>query len=145
VPKSSRWIELFTETDRTERVDFHSSRRAFAGALDWTSSDHTKEAVDLTGHSGIEVHRRYIRHLATVAREIPPEVLPTFDIIPDGYRAAFAIKRLPWSLVDERAGEPEENSEVLTDEDLADDLGRRRRLRRTGKNTGKNPPDVGGL
>ena len=32
LPKSSRWIELFTEIARS--LDFHSTRRTFAGSLD---------------------------------------------------------------------------------------------------------------
>ena len=139
LPKSSRWVELFVGNERSLPVDFHSTRRAFAGALDMTSQEDTAEAVDLTGHSGLDVHRRYIRHLALNAREIPAEVLPTFDVIPDGYRAIFQDEELDWSLVDEPAGKVETSTEILSDEDLQDDLGKP-----SGKTGGKTGGSGGG-
>ncbi|HEX3598128.1 MAG TPA: hypothetical protein VHU80_23620 [Polyangiaceae bacterium] len=130
---------MFTETARSLPVDFHSTRRAFAGALDGTTKEETAEAVELTGHSGLDVHRRYIRHLAATAREDPSEILPNFDLIPDGYRAVFEFKKLLWSLVDEPAGKAETTTETLTDDDLEDDLGGGRHVRTSvgGKTGGK--------
>ena len=71
---SQRWIELFTETDYTLPVDFHSFRRAYATALA-ASGLNAQAAMRLAGHSSVDVHMRYVAKGAT-ALAAPSEAMP---------------------------------------------------------------------
>jgi len=71
---SRRWTELFTETEFTKPVDFHSFRRAFCqGLADAEVSAQT--AATLAGHSSLKTHSIYLRN-ADRARSVPEAALP---------------------------------------------------------------------
>ena len=62
--------ELFTETDYSLPVDFHSTRRAFATALA-RAGVNVQTSQALTGHSDPKVHQRYVD--AATIRELPQD------------------------------------------------------------------------
>ena len=71
---SVRWRELFTETDETRPVDFHSWRRKFVQALaDMGMS--AQQAQKLAGHADLGAHERYLRN-SSKTLDIPLEALP---------------------------------------------------------------------
>jgi integrase len=89
-PKANtqRWRELFTDTEYTLRVDFHSWRRAFAQAL--ADADvNAQTAQALTGHASLAAHARYLRSSGKL-RALPAAALPQITIaaLPAGDRAA---------------------------------------------------------
>ena len=65
---------LFTETESTLPVDFHSWRRAFNQALA-DAGVNAQQAQALAGHSTMAAHERYLRNTQH-ARSIPVEALP---------------------------------------------------------------------
>jgi len=81
---TQRWRELFTDTDFTLRVDFHSWRRAFAQAL--ADADvNAQTAQALTGHASLAAHARYLRSSGKL-RALPSAALPQITIatLPNG-------------------------------------------------------------
>lgn len=83
-PLKSRWVqgremtardvELFTETDQTLPVDFHSWRRAFTQALADVGMS-AQQATALSGHASFSAHARYLASAGKV-RQIPDAALP---------------------------------------------------------------------
>ena len=74
-----RWRELFTETDYTLPVDFHSWRRAYVQAL--ADADvNAQQAAALAGHADLGAHMRYLFN-ASKARRLPDSALPTLDVV----------------------------------------------------------------
>jgi integrase len=87
---SKRWRELFTDTDFTLRVDFHSWRRAFAQAL--ADADvNAQTAQALTGHASLAAHARYLRSSGKL-RALPAAALPQITIVtlPNGHQQKAA-------------------------------------------------------
>ena len=64
--------ELYVDTARTRRVDFHSFRRAFAGAMANAPGISTQLSMKLTGHTDLRTHQRYVAQ----PTEIPAAALP---------------------------------------------------------------------
>lgn len=76
---SSRWRELFAETEYTLPVDFHSWRRAFAQAL--ADADvNVQHATALTGHASLAAHARYLRSAGKM-RQLPDAALPDLSVV----------------------------------------------------------------
>ena len=69
--------ELHHETTSTLPVDFHSFRRAFAGALA-DAGVNAQRAMHLAAHSDPRVHQRYVGRSAEMMR-IPAAALPTIS------------------------------------------------------------------
>ena len=69
-----RWVELFVETDTSKPVDFHSFRRAAAGALA-RAGVNEQTAMALLQHADSKTHRRYWSQAVT-AHAMPLEALP---------------------------------------------------------------------
>ena len=65
---------LYSETDDTLPVDFHSTRRAYCTALA-RANVVTSVAQVLAGHSDGKVHQGYVA--AETIRALPPEAMPT--------------------------------------------------------------------
>jgi len=102
--------ELFTETQHTRRVDFHSFRRAFVGALAGAGVP-LQVSMKLSGHTNARTHTGYI----VGVQEIPPAVVPVLDPgaktqeevgTPEGIRTPDQRLRRPASPNDP-AGSPE--------------------------------------
>ncbi len=86
-PRGGRWLEkvsvaeytprqreLFTETEYTKPVDFHSWRRAFNQALA-DAGMNAQQAAALAGHSTLEAHQKYLRNTAKAA-VLPQAAVP---------------------------------------------------------------------
>ncbi len=71
---SARWLELFTKTEFTRPVDFHSWRRKFVQALADIGLN-AQQAQKLAGHSDLAAHERYL-HSTSKTLTIPAEALP---------------------------------------------------------------------
>lgn len=69
--------ELFNETPLTKPVDFHSFRRAFAGALA-EAEVNAQTAMILTHHSDAKVHQRYVERSSKM-RVIPEAAIPRLN------------------------------------------------------------------
>jgi integrase len=69
-----RQRELFTETEYTRPVDFHSWRRAFNQALA-DAGMNAQQAAALAGHSSLEAHQKYLRNTAKAAT-LPQSAVP---------------------------------------------------------------------
>jgi hypothetical protein len=75
---SRRWKQLFTETDYTLPIDFHSWRRAYAQAL--ADADvSAQQASALAGHADLGAHARYLRN-AEKMRVMPAAALPRVEL-----------------------------------------------------------------
>jgi integrase len=75
---SRRWKQLFTETNFTLPIDFHSWRRAYAQAL--ADADVTaQQAQALAGHADLGAHARYLRNTEKM-RTMPAAALPRFKL-----------------------------------------------------------------
>ena len=65
--------ELFTDTEHTRQVDFHSFRRAFNTALA-RANVNAQAAMVLAGHSDMKTHMRYVA--ASTIRALPEAATP---------------------------------------------------------------------
>jgi integrase len=71
---SQRQRELFTETEYTKPVDFHSWRRAFNQALADAGAS-AQQAAALAGHASLEAHAKYLKNTAKAAA-MPEGAIP---------------------------------------------------------------------
>jgi integrase len=86
---SARWRELFTETEYTLPVDFHSWRRAFAQAL--ADADlNAQRSMALTGHASLAAHARYLRSAGKL-QKLPEAALPALTVYPDREAENWAL------------------------------------------------------
>jgi integrase len=67
--------DLHNDTARTRRCDFHSFRRAFAGAMA-RANVNAQQSMALTGHSDMRTHARYLVEQFTA---VPLAALPTLS------------------------------------------------------------------
>jgi hypothetical protein len=67
--------ELYRDTARTRRLDFHGFRRAFATALANSKDVSMQTAMQLTGHADPRTHMRYVAG----ATQIPASVVPNLS------------------------------------------------------------------
>jgi len=79
--------ELHHETPTTLPVDFHSTRRAYAQAIN-ASGTNVQTAMQLTGHSDPKVHQRYAD--AHDVRVLPAAAVPAINLA-----AAATLRKLP--------------------------------------------------
>ena len=70
--------ELFTDTDFTRKVEFHSFRRAFKQALADAGVD-LQQSMALSGATDVKAHQRYLNNTAKM-RRLPAAALPDFSI-----------------------------------------------------------------
>jgi hypothetical protein len=82
--------ELFTETDYTLPVDFHSWRRAYSQALADAGAT-AQQASSLAGHTSLSAHARYLANSGKM-RRVPLEALPDISL----------VRSLPPSIVNQR-------------------------------------------
>jgi integrase len=75
---TSRELELFEDSGRTKKLDFHSFRRAFKQGLANAGTD-VQTALILSGSSDAKTHQRYLRN-ATQMKSVPANALPVIDI-----------------------------------------------------------------
>jgi integrase len=73
-----RELVLFTDTEWTRCIDFHSWRRSYNQALA-DAGVNAQQAKALAGHSSMAAHERYLRNTQK-ARTIPVEALPDLGI-----------------------------------------------------------------
>ncbi len=78
---SRRERELFSDTETTRRVDFHSWRRAASGQLA-RAGVNEQTAMAFTNHSDARTHRRY--WAAAQMATLPPDALPQLPEIGGG-------------------------------------------------------------
>ncbi len=87
---TQRELELFTETETTRPIDFHSCRRAFATALA-RAGVNAQMAQVLAGHSDASTHQRYVA--AATIRALPEAAAPDLSSIDIEKAAAVPFRR----------------------------------------------------
>jgi hypothetical protein len=75
---TARERELFTDTDETLRVDFHSWRRAYSQALA-EAGVNVQTATALAGHASLGAHQRYLASAGTM-KSLPAAALPNITV-----------------------------------------------------------------
>ena len=75
---TERERELFTETETTRPVDFHSTRRAYATGLA-RANVNAQTAQVLSGHSDAKVHQRYVA--AATITALPEAAAPDLSAV----------------------------------------------------------------
>lgn len=79
-PGTRRWRELFTETERTRPVDFHSFRRLWVEGTTRRIDPEAVEGRRLTAHSSEALTAQYTGHVRDRAEVIPAHWLPRPDL-----------------------------------------------------------------
>ena len=97
-PMTPRETELFTETEFTLPVDFHSWRRSYNQALA-DAGVNAQHAMALAGHSTLAAHERYLQN-SQKARAIPTAALPSAGAFVIGQRALGSRESSPRKMTD---------------------------------------------
>ena len=97
-PMTAREVVLFTETEFTLPVDFHSWRRSYNQALA-DAGVNAQQAKALAGHSTLAVHDRYLQN-SEKARTIPAAALPRAGVFMIGQRSMGSRESSPRKLAD---------------------------------------------
>jgi integrase len=97
-PMTARETVLFTETEFTLPVDFHSWRRSYNQALA-DAGVNAQQAKALAGHSTLAAHERYLQN-SQKARTIPDAALPNASIFVIGQRALGSREASPRKMAD---------------------------------------------
>ena len=92
-PMTARELVLFTETEYSRPIDFHSWRRAFNQALA-DAGVNAQQAMALASHSSLQAHERYLRNTEK-RRTIPTEALPAMGIVRFGHNRSGTRGELP--------------------------------------------------
>jgi integrase len=75
---TQREVVLFSESEWSKPLDFHSWRRSYNQALA-DAGVNAQQAQALAGHSSLDAHERYLRNTEK-ARTIPAEALPALGV-----------------------------------------------------------------
>jgi integrase len=97
-PLTARETTLFTETEFTLPVDFHSWRRSYNQALA-DAGVNAQQAKALAGHSTLAAHERYLQN-SEKARTIPAAALPNAGIFVIGQRPLGSREASPRKMAD---------------------------------------------
>jgi len=105
-PLTAREAVLFTETEFTLPVDFHSWRRSYNQALA-DAGVNAQQAKALAGHSTLAAHERYLQN-SEKARTLPAAALPRTGVLVIGHHALGTRDKSPRKMAaNDGGGDPE--------------------------------------